>query len=30
MAEVKLMVLYPHPTDAAQFDTDYRDHLRAY
>ncbi len=27
MAEVKLMVLYPHPTDAAQFDTDYRDHL---
>ena len=27
MAEVKLMVLYPHPTDVAQFDNDYRDHL---
>lgn len=28
MAEVKLMVLYLHPTDVAQFDNDYRDHLR--
>ena len=28
MAEVNLMVLYPHPTDVAQFDNDYRDHLR--
>ena len=28
MAEVKLMVLYPHPTDTTQFDNDYRDHLR--
>jgi len=28
MADVKLMVLYPHPTDTAQFDNDYRDHLR--
>jgi uncharacterized protein (TIGR02118 family) len=28
MADVKLMVLYPHPTDMAQFDNDYRDHLR--
>ena len=28
MAEVKLMVLYPHPTDAAQFEADYQDHLR--
>jgi uncharacterized protein (TIGR02118 family) len=27
MAEVKLMVLYPYPTDVAQFDADYRDHL---
>lgn len=26
--EVKLMVLYPHPTDVTQFDTDYRDHLK--
>ena len=28
MAEVKLMALYPHPTDTAQFDADYRDHLK--
>jgi uncharacterized protein (TIGR02118 family) len=28
MAEVKLMVLYPPPQDPAQFDEDYRDHLR--
>ena len=27
MADVKLMVLYPYPTDVAQFDNDYRDHL---
>ena len=28
MADVKLMVLYPYPTDTAQFDNDYSDHLR--
>ena len=28
MAAVKLIVLYPHPTDAAQFDRDYQDHLK--
>jgi len=27
MTDVKLMVLYPQPTDVAQFDNDYRDHL---
>lgn len=27
MAEVKLMVLYPLPTDVQQFESDYRDHL---
>ncbi len=27
-AGVKLMVLYPQPTDVAQFDEDYRDHLK--
>ncbi len=27
MTDVKLMVLYPHPTDTAQFDNDYSDHL---
>lgn len=27
MADFKLMVLYPQPTDVAQFDTDYIDHL---
>ena len=26
--EVKLMVLYPKPTDVAQFDKDYQDHLQ--
>ena len=26
--EVKLMVLYPQPTDVAQFDKEYQDHLR--
>jgi uncharacterized protein (TIGR02118 family) len=28
MPEVKLMVLYPHPTDVAKFDNDYQDHRR--
>lgn len=28
MTNVKLMVLYPYPTDTAQFDSDYREHLR--
>ncbi|ABA88237.1 EthD family protein [Syntrophotalea carbinolica DSM 2380] len=28
MADVKLMVLYPIPKDIAQFDSDYRDHIR--
>ena len=27
MASVKLMVLYPHPVDTTQFDSDYRSHL---
>ena len=27
MAEVKLLVLYPFPTDVQQFENDYRDHL---
>ncbi|GAB2677144.1 EthD family reductase [Aliiglaciecola sp. 3_MG-2023] len=27
MSKVKLVVLYPQPTDAAQFDTDYLAHL---
>ena len=27
MAEVKLMVLYPVPTDIQQFENDYREHL---
>ena len=27
MAEVKLMVLYPFPTDVQQFENDYRAHL---
>ena len=27
MAEIKLMVLYPVPTDVQQFENDYRDHL---
>lgn len=30
MTDVKLMVLYPHPTDTAQFDNDYSDHLRLF
>lgn len=30
MTDCKLMVLYPHPTDTAQFDNDYRDHLRLF
>ncbi len=28
MAEVKLMVLYPHPTDVEQFDSDYQEHIK--
>jgi uncharacterized protein (TIGR02118 family) len=28
MAEARLVVLYPHPTDTNQFDRDYREHLR--
>ena len=28
MAEVTLMVLYPQPTDAAQFEIDYGEHVR--
>lgn len=28
MAGISLMVLYPYPTDVAQFDDDYRAHLR--
>ena len=28
MSEVKLMVLYPHPEDVAQFEIDYRDHIQ--
>lgn len=28
MAEVRLVVLYPRPTDAARFDRDYQEHLR--
>lgn len=28
MADVTLMVLYPQPTDAAQFDIDYGEHAR--
>lgn len=28
MTSVKLMVLYPYPNDTAQFDSDYREHLR--
>lgn len=27
MAEVRLMVLYPFPTDVQQFEDDYREHL---
>jgi uncharacterized protein (TIGR02118 family) len=27
MAEVRLMVLYPFPTDVQQFENDYREHL---
>ncbi len=28
MAEARLVVLYPHPTDTDQFDRDYREHLK--
>src|SRR5690606_29872669 len=28
MAEVTLMVLYPHPTDVEKFEADYRAHLQ--
>jgi hypothetical protein len=28
MAEVKLVVLYPYPTDIDQFDRDYQEHLK--
>lgn len=28
MADVSLIVLYPYPTDVAQFESDYRDHVR--
>ncbi len=28
MAEVKLFVLYPYPTDTDQFDRDYQEHLK--
>lgn len=28
MTDVKLMVVYPHPTDTVQFDRDYSDHIR--
>jgi len=28
MAEVKLIVLYPYPTDVDQFDGDYEEHLK--
>lgn len=27
MSEIKLMVLYPFPTDVEQFDKDYREHI---
>lgn len=30
MAEVKLMVLYPQPTDVAQFEQDYQAHLELF
>jgi len=28
MSDVKLMVLYPYPTDTTQFDKDYGEHIR--
>jgi len=28
MAEVKLIVLYPYPTDVEQFNRDYQNHLK--
>ena len=28
MATVRLVVLYPHPTDVEQFNRDYQDHLK--
>lgn len=28
MAEARLIVLYPHPTDTTQFDWDYSEHLK--
>jgi uncharacterized protein (TIGR02118 family) len=28
MAEARLIVLYPHPTDRQQFDRDYKEHLK--